>query len=123
MSEQTPVFEGPVERAAHAAARRLASIGGQRLEADVVAALHSRDTRATPNQYFDPVSLGSLIVSMATLAWTVYKDMRAKTLKPKHDVVARRVRVELPPIEQIPSADQEQAIDIIVEEILNNSDG
>ncbi|WP_410587127.1 hypothetical protein [Amycolatopsis sp. lyj-23] len=123
MSKQTPAIGGPVEHAAHAAARRLASGDRQRLEADVAAALHARDAQPKPDQYFDPVTLGSLIVSTATLAWTIYKDLRTKTLQPKHDAVTRRVRVELPPAEQISRTDQDRAIEIIVEEILNHSDG
>ncbi|MGW5742050.1 hypothetical protein [Amycolatopsis sp. NPDC003861] len=123
MSEQVPVIGGPVERAARAAARRLASVGGQRLEADVAAALYARDVQLKPDQYFDPVTLGSLIVSAATLTWTIFKDLRTKTLKPKHDTVARRVRIELPTAEQISPADRDRVIEIIVEEILNDGDG
>ncbi|MFJ7219388.1 hypothetical protein [Amycolatopsis sp. NPDC098790] len=121
MSDKMPDIDGPVERAAHAAARRIAS-GGQRLEADVAAALYARDARPTPDQYFDPVTLGSLIVSIATLSWTVYKDIRAKALEPKHDTVTRRVRIELPPSEQISPTDQERILDIVVEEILKETD-
>ncbi|MEV5721899.1 hypothetical protein AB0L41_49310 [Amycolatopsis mediterranei] len=122
MTEQTPVTDGPVKRAARAAARRLASVGGPRLETDVEAALYNRNAQPEPDQYLDPVTLGSLIVSTATLAWTVFKDLRSKTLKPKADIVARRVRIELPPAEDISPAVQDRVIEIIVEEIINDSD-
>jgi hypothetical protein len=122
MTEQAPATDGPVERAARAAARRLASADAPRLETDVEAALHHRTAQPEPDQYLDPVTLGSLIVSTATLAWTVFKDLRAKTLKPKADIVARRVRIELPPAEDISPADQDRVIEIVVEEIINDSD-
>jgi uncharacterized membrane protein YebE (DUF533 family) len=48
-----------------------------------------------PGQYFDPISLGSVIVAIATLAWTIYNDKRKQTPNPSPDVVGRQVRVEL----------------------------
>ncbi|MET8853620.1 hypothetical protein [Amycolatopsis sp. NPDC004625] len=122
MTERSPAADGRVERTARAAARRLASADAPRLEIDVEVALHHRSTRPEPGQYLDPVTLGSLIVSTATLAWTVFKDLRTKTLKPKADIVARRVRIELPPAEDISPTDQDRVIEIIVEEIVNDSD-
>ena len=53
-----------------------------------------RPSARRPGQYLDPVSLGSRIVAIATLAWTIYSDQR-KTPEPPHGVVARQLRVEL----------------------------
>ncbi len=47
----------------------------------VEAALHQSDGR--PQQYVDPVAIGSLIVAIATLAWTIYKDQTKTTPEPK----------------------------------------
>jgi len=58
----------PITAAARAAAAHLAAEYGPDLAADVEAALHSPGTTQRPSQYFDPVSLGSLIVTIATLA-------------------------------------------------------
>lgn len=121
MSEQVPVTDGAVERGARAAARRLAAEHGPGLEADVEAALHARGAQRRPEQYLDPVSLGSLIVSVAALAWTVYRDLRTKTPKPALEVVARRVRVELPASDGTPLAKRDQVIEIIVEEIVQDA--
>ena len=85
----------PVSDAARAAAERLTPDYGPGLAADVEAALHARGSAQRPERYFDPISLGALIVSIATLAWTVYSDLRKKTSSPAPDVVARTVRVEL----------------------------
>jgi hypothetical protein len=61
----------PVEHTVRAAAHRLVAEHGPGLVTDVEAALHARGSAQRPEQYLDPVSLGSLIVSVATLAWTV----------------------------------------------------
>ena len=83
----------PVADGARAAAERLAPDHGPGLAADVEAALHTRGQEQRPERYFDPVSLGALIVSIATLAWTVYTDLKKRTATPSAEVVARTVRV------------------------------
>ena len=85
----------PITDAARATAKRLGDEYGPGPAADVEAALHAWGTAQRPGQYLDPVSLGSLIVAIATLAWTIYCDQRKKTREPSPAVVARRVRVEL----------------------------
>jgi hypothetical protein len=57
--------------------------------------LYARRSGQLPMRFVDPVSLGSLIVSAAALCWTVYKDLRRKSPKPAHNVVALQVRIEL----------------------------
>ncbi|MFI6501565.1 hypothetical protein [Nonomuraea typhae] len=85
----------PAAEGARAAARHLAAQHGPALVTDVEAALHARDTSRRPDQYLDPISLGSLIVSVAALAWTVYTDLKKKTDTPSADVITRTVRAEL----------------------------
>src|ERR1039458_7519647 len=85
----------PITAAARATAERLAAEYGPSLAADVDAALHARQTAQRRSQYLDPVSLGALIVAIATLAWTIYSDQRKKTPEPSPGMVARHVRVEL----------------------------
>ena len=105
-----------VERSARAAARRLAaSQDDPELIADVERALQGRNSDRGPDQYFDPVSLGGLIVSIATLAWTVYSDLRKRTPKPPNDLVARTVRVRLQEAELEP-AQRDRIVEIVVEE-------
>lgn len=111
----------PVAHAAHTAAHRLAPEHGPSLPADVYAALHSRDTEHRPDQYFDPISLGSLIVSIAALAWTIYKDQRATRPTPNKEVVARHVRLQLPPTDDVTPKQRDQIIMIVVEDIANNA--
>lgn len=66
----------PVERIARAAATRLTAKHGPSLRVEVEAALHARDSTREPDRYLDPVALGGLIVSIATLAWTIYTDLK-----------------------------------------------
>jgi hypothetical protein len=84
----------PAADAARAAAAILALDLGPRLPAEVEAALADRDVQQRPGQYLDPVSLASLIVSIASLAWTIYNDRRTRNPEPPPpDSIARQVRI------------------------------
>jgi hypothetical protein len=70
----------PVAATARAAAAILAAELGAAARVEVEAALLARDSsRQRPTQYVDPMSLGSLIVAIATLAWTVYSDLSKRS--------------------------------------------
>lgn len=69
----------PAADAARAAAAILAPDLGPTLPTEVEAALADRQH---PGRYIDPVSLASLIVAIATLAWTIYSDQRDHTPDP-----------------------------------------
>ena len=81
--------------AARSAAAILASDLGPNLSAEVEAALAARDTQHRPDRYLDPVSLASLIVAIADLAWTIYNDQRKHTPAPPPSSIARQVRITL----------------------------
>ena len=86
----------PVATGARAAAQRLTPEYGPRLALDVEAALRARRLPQPPQYDLDPVSLGSLVVSVATLVWTIYADLRkGDTPDPAPDKVAHTVRIEL----------------------------
>src|SRR5215472_5694711 len=86
----------PIAEAARAAAVRLAGEHGAGLAADVETALAARGAGQRPGQYIDPVSIGGLIVAIATLAWTIYSDRRKRSAEPPPPaVLAREVRIEL----------------------------
>jgi hypothetical protein len=115
-SQEAAPMSDPVERNARAAARRLAAEHGRGLPADVEAALHARGSVPRPDQYLDPVSLAGLIVSAASLAWTVYADLKTRTAKPAPEVVARTVRVRLEHAGEHESALRDHVIEIVVDE-------
>ncbi len=78
-----------------ASAERLAAEHGPGLPADVEAALYAQEPESNSGQYLDPLSLGSLIISVATLAWTVYADLRKTTPEPSPDEMTRTIRIGL----------------------------
>ncbi|MFE5870315.1 hypothetical protein ACFQ6V_16955 [Streptomyces roseifaciens] len=125
MSERTAATENPAGRGARAAARRMAATHGAQLEAQVEAALHAQGAGAgaRAGQYLDvdPLALGSLIVSVASLAWTVYQDLRTRTPSPSRPVIARRVRIELPADGRTAPEERDRIIDIVVEEVTRDA--
>lgn len=108
----------PITAAARATAERLTAEYGSSLIVDVDAALHGRGTAERPGQYLDPVSLGSLIVAIATVAWTVYSGQRKKTPEPSPGMVARHVRVELREHSGISQQETDRIAEIVVTEII-----
>jgi hypothetical protein len=106
-----------IAESARAAAEGLIAELGPRLGAEVEAALSLRGSAQGPEQFIDPISFGGLVVSVATLAWSVYTDLKAKTAKPAHDIIARHVRVELG--QRGDSAEHvERIIDVVVAEVM-----
>jgi hypothetical protein len=95
--------------------------GKQQIVVEVEAAL-----AAGPNghrhQYVDPISLGALVVSIATLAWQVYTDLKARSSKPSKELVSRRVRIQLQDSDQPSTPDGEQIVDIVVDETLKEGE-
>jgi hypothetical protein len=87
--------DDPVGDIARATAQRLAPEHGERLQAEVEAALYTRGTTSEPAQFVDPTALAGLIVSIATLAWTIYSDLRKEKPEVAPAVAERELRVEL----------------------------
>ncbi len=121
MSGSLDPADNPVARGARAAAQRLESGLGSRLTSDVEAALHTRSA-GRPEQYLDPISLAALIVSAASLAWTIYADLKTKTRRPAPQVIARRVRIELADNAAIEPTERERIIDVVVTETIQAAD-
>jgi hypothetical protein len=113
-----------IERGSRAAAQRLTTPARASLPADVEVALATHNSARGPDQYTDPAALGGLIVSIATLAWTVYNDIRSRSAaSPTTDAVSRHVRRQLDQADtdapQLDPAERDRVIDITVEETLN----
>ncbi|MET7604930.1 hypothetical protein ABZS96_20865 [Streptomyces avermitilis] len=114
----------PVTQGARAAAQRLTTPAHPNLLHEVEAALHDRNTSRRPDLYTDPTALASLIVSIATLAWAVYNDIRSRSsTAPTPDTVARRVRHQLDqadtPTPPLDPDERDRIIDTTVEETLS----
>jgi hypothetical protein len=111
----------PAAQAARSAAAILAPDLGPALPAEVEAALAARDTGQRPDRYLDPVSLASLIVSIATLAWTIYNDQRSHTPDHKPDALARQVRITLREQDISLPEGTEQITEIVATEITRHA--
>jgi hypothetical protein len=111
-------------RAARGAARRLAGELGGQLPGDVEAALRARAHAPAREQYLDPISLASLVVSVAGLAWGIYRDLRGKGGAPQGEVVERRVRVEVRELDAGTAPEQrDRIIEVVVDELMSPTDG
>jgi len=105
-----------------AATRLAAELAQPQLVMDVEAELQAQEGRARPDQYvLDPISLGALIVGIASLAWTVYSDLRNKTARPSPEVVSRTIRVRLRDDgnggpSSLSPAERDRIIEVVVEE-------
>ena len=108
----------PIADGARAAAKRLIPKYGRKLRSEVEAALVSLEAE----QDFDPISLGALIVSIASLAWTVYTDLEEETPSPEPDVVTRTVRAEVRNRDDISPASIDQITHIVVTEVIKAAD-
>ena len=115
-----------VAKMARTAAERLTTeLSQPRLPAEVEAELRSEACGPIPRQYLDPISLAGLVVSVASLAWTIYSDLKLKAETPKPEVVARTIRVRLQdgdPPTAASSAERDRIIEVVVEETVNQAD-
>lgn len=117
-----------VERAARAAAQRLAAPQYPTLAEDVEEALAAEGAVAAPGQYADPTALGGLVVSIANTAWMIYNDIRSRSsASPDIDAIARRVRQQLQQSEAVTlpldPAERDRVVTTTVEEVLGAADG
>ena len=111
----------PITHVAQAAAKRLAADHGPGLASDVEAALLSRVAVHRKGQYVDPASLGSLIVTAATLAWAVYSDLQSEMPFPPKDVMIRIVNIEFQDYGRSSTVDRNVIVNIVVDEVARSA--
>jgi hypothetical protein len=111
----------PAADAARSAATILAPDLGPSLPTEVEAALAARQAPQRPGRYLDPVSLASLIVAIATLAWTIYNDQRKHSPDPKADFIARQVRITLREQDTVLPPSTERITEIVATEITRHA--
>lgn len=68
-------------------------------------------------------SLGSLILSVATLAWTVYNDLRGRALdqEPPADSIARQIRITLRDQDTALPPGTERITEVVATEIIRHA--
>jgi hypothetical protein len=113
--------DDPPADSARAAAVILAPSHGAALPTQVEAVLAARHSVQRPGSFLDPVSLASLIVAIAALAWTIYNDQRSHTTAPPPETIARQVRITLREQEAALPPDVEQITEIIATEIIRHA--
>jgi hypothetical protein len=122
----------PAAEAARCAAVILVADLGPSLPAEVEAALVARNEQHRPERYLDLVSFAGLIVSIATLAWTIYNDHRnraqendqrnrAREEEPQADTIARQVRITLRDQDISLPPGTERITEIVATEIIRQS--
>ena len=102
--------------AARAAANELSvQLGQPKLRVDVELALYGSNAGFRSWQYFDPLELASVIVSLASLAWQIYETRRAHGEKADKSELKREIRLRR---EDICTNDtHKRVIEIIASEI------
>lgn len=78
--------------------------------------------RRRSNRFLDPISLGGLIVSIATLAWTIYNDQRKHTPESPAETVTREIRITLRDQDVPLPADADRIIEVVATEVISRAD-
>lgn len=107
----------PAASAARATAAILAPDLGADLPSEVEAVLAARGAQQRPDRYLDPVSLASLIVSIASLAWTIYSDQCTHTPDPPPETIARQVSITLRQEDAVLPAGTERITEVVATQI------
>lgn len=61
-------------------------------------------------------------MSIATLAWTVYTDLKNKAPKPSPAVVTRTIRIQLSNNGELDPTQRDRIIDIVVDETIQTAE-
>jgi hypothetical protein len=103
-------------------ARHVANELGPEIDLALPNAVEAALADGAAERYLDPISLGALIVSAASLAWTIYKDSRSKDPNPPPDVISRQVRLRISTPMDVPTDLRDRIIDMSVAECVAKSD-
>ena len=108
---------------ARRAAARLAPEVGAGLPAHVEAALHGAPREPT---HMEPatatlIALGGLIVSAASLAWQIYRDLKKDAERPAPQVVERQLRLQIALPAEIGPELRDRVIQVVVAEVQNST--
>ena len=75
---------------------------------------------ASRSETYEPIalSIAALIVSVASLAWTIYTDTRKANRTLDKNAVSRRIRVQLTDDANVAPPTRDAVIEVVVEETL-----
>ena len=97
--------------------RNSPSSSGRKLIADVEAALYDSGPGRRPAQFFDPLELAGVIVSLASLAWQLYESHRQQGEKTSKGELGDETRKD-PTFNDVSEDVRERIIVIVVSEII-----
>ncbi|WP_422769980.1 tetratricopeptide repeat protein [Plantactinospora sp. WMMC1484] len=112
--DQSPMAD-PIDQIARAAAQQLSAEYGQDLVSEVEAALSAQENRDT-DRYLEPMDVANLVVSIASLVWSVYLGLRQDKARPSSEVVARTVRVRLDETLMVETTLRDRLVEISVDQ-------
>lgn len=117
------VVQDAVADVSRAVARALEErVGHVGLEANVEAAL-MQSAAERPSRYYDPLALGSLVISIVTLAWTVYQDLTAHKKNARYQDLVTEIQVRLDDASTSSRPEgRDVIVDLSVREILGRRD-
>lgn len=110
---------------ARRAAAQLAEPGDRRFLQAVDRALAGSADHERPQRFLDPgtgIALASLLVSAASLAWTIYRDLSARNQPPPPDRLIIELRQQLDQPPAVPDADRERVIEHVARETIAASE-
>jgi len=100
-------------------ARRLATPeSATKLFADVEETLHRRDSDESLSQYVDVMELAGVIVSAASLAWSVYLGLRQKAPSAARQELQRSLHIELLQQDGTESELDRRVINVVIDETI-----
>ena len=113
-----PATAPEVAAIARSASARLAKEHGEGLVPLVEREL-AGEGAAPPGTFgLDPVSVAALIVSVAALVWTIYRDLKKDGKEPQRDALSRKTRIALREERRISPEKHEEVIELVIEETL-----
>ncbi|MCX5801140.1 MAG: hypothetical protein NTX17_07120 [Candidatus Eisenbacteria bacterium] len=111
----------PYEQIARNAAARLAATLGSELPQMTEKALDMPDARGVPDQYLDSataINLASLVVSIASLVWSMCQDRPQKTSKSNRDVIQRRITLKVGRPDGVSVSQRDRIIEVVIDEAM-----
>jgi hypothetical protein len=113
-------MHSPQDEIARHVAAKLAKTTDPNLPQLVEGVLADPETKNSAQMFDAAIAIGlaSLLVSIASFAWTVYMDLKKSTPKPDKAILARKTRLKFHTSEGIDEATRELLIDAVVEETI-----
>ena len=114
-------MSSPQDEIARSAAAKLTDSIDAALPQLVEGVLADPDAKRDVEKYDLSLAIGlaSLIVSIASFSWTLYKDLKKGDKNPDKSLIARKTRLKFKNIEKVSADDRDRIIEVVIKETLN----